>query len=131
MPDLEPYTVEQVASEIVRIGNGSDNGWEGAGGLLGLTLFRLLPPGLSPEGFRVRVEELDSLLKRPDGPDRDGVIDWLNRVLPWWADIVPIKERLAFIGGLARIRLASHVRETEKLGSRRRTHVRRKRRPQT
>ena len=65
MPDLEPYTVEQVASEIVRIGNGSDNGWEGAGGLLGLTLFRLLPAGLSPEGFRVHSRSWTRYSRRP------------------------------------------------------------------
>ena len=130
MADLEPYTVEQVAAAVFGAIEPTSDYYSG-GELLALALFRLLPEGVSPDEWRGRLDGLDALVKRSEGPDEQGVLAWLDRELLPIMRCIPAKERIAFVRGVIGIGLLDGKATVTEHRGRRRTHGGRKNRKPT
>jgi hypothetical protein len=120
--DPEPYTINQVIVAMCPAIDRSD--WRTAGAILSLNVFRLVPDGLTFDEWQVRVAELRALANRDGGPDRDGVLDWLDRELPGLMAAIPARGRGEFAWGVILIMIRDP--ETPIGGGRRRRRGRRR-----
>jgi hypothetical protein len=110
----------EVMADVLRVGESSGHGWGAAGKILGLSLLKIGLGRRPKDEFDSAVLELDAMV-RGDEIEPGKVVDWLDRVLPWWTKMVPVKERYAFVCGLIDLRSTSHDVPPHLLGKRKRT----------